>query len=1186
MKKIYFLVLSLCVFNGVNAQFKITIPDANFKAKLLEANTSNTIAIGINGDPIKIDTNSDGLFDYSELLNVYKLTVDNSAIASLSGIEYFKNITTLNCEGNKLVYLGIYGLFSLTYVNCQSNLITSINFDGLTNLETLECGGNQISELNLTFLTKLKNLDCGGNLMTSLNLSGLTDLESLGFANNQVTSINVSQLIKLKSLYCGNNQLSSLNLNGLSNLTTLWCFGNQLTSLDLKQLNNLQDLWCQDNQLTSLFIKNGSNENFINISNNPNLKFICADDIQLTQVQNLISTQGYTNCILSNDCNDISDPAVYIPDVNFKTKLLLANLANSIATDNNGNPMVVDANGDGKIQLSEALKVSNLYLNNFEISNLTGIQSFINLVILQCTDNKLTSLDVSKLTNLDSLYCSSNSLTNLNVTGLSSLTSLGCDENQLTSLNLTGVNNLYVLACNDNQLTGLDLTGISNLNILQCQNNQISTLDLSNQTASLTSLDCYNNNLVNLTINNLGQLSYLECSNNQLIELDLTGLDNLMYLFCSNNQITSLNVVGSTELTYFNCNLNKISSLDFTGLSNLIDLDCGGNQLSTIDVTQLPELKYLGFWKNEITTIDLSNSTNLEELYAGHNPLLPLDYSKMPNLQKLWIGYTPITSLDLSALKNLNGINVSNCPNLEFISLKNGIIEDLTYLEVVLPTIQLDGNNFSNCPKLQYICADEDEIDTITQKIAGYNYTNCVVGNYCSYNPGGVNYTIQGNNRIDSNNNGCDALDFPVSNMKFSFSDGTATGTLISDATENYSLKVREGDYTITPILENPTYFNVSPTIVNISFPTQASPFNQDFCVTANGSHPDLEIALLPLQPARPGFDATYKIVYKNKGNVAQSGNVNLNFNDAVLDFVVANPVISSQTMNNLSWNFTNLKPFETKEITFTLIVNAPTETPAVNSGFVLAYKATITSAATEETPMDNTFDFNQTVVNSFDPNDKTCLEGTTISSSLIGQYVHYMIRFENNGTYKAQNIVIKDMIDLSKFDISTLIPTNASHPFVTNISNGSKVEFIFENINLPFDDANNDGYIAFKIKTKPTLAIGDSFTNEANIFFDYNFPIVTNKATSTFKTLGMQDFEFSSYFSIYPNPANEILNIAATKEIEVKSIAVYDILGQIVLALPNVKVSKIDVSSLKTGNYFIKINSDKGSSSTKFIKN
>ena len=246
------------------------------------------------------------------------------------------------------------------------------------------------------------------------------------------------------------------------------------------------------------------------------------------------------------------------------------------------------------------------------------------------------------------------------------------------------------------------------------------------------------------------------------------------------------------------------------------------------------------------------------------------------------------------------------------------------------------------------------------------------------------------------------------------------------------------------------------------------------------------------MRPARPGFDAKYKIVYKNKGNQTQSGSVNLNFNDAVLDLVAANPVTTTQTVNNLSWNFTNLLPFETREIIFTLNVNSPMETPAVNSGAILTYNATITSAATDETPIDNTFAFNQTVVNSFDPNDKTCLEGTTISPSLIGQYVHYMIRFENNGTANAQNIVVKDMIDLSKFDISTLVPTNASHSFVTNISAGNKVEFIFENINLPFDDANNDGYIAFKIKTLPTLKVGDTFTNDANIYFDYNFPIVT----------------------------------------------------------------------------------------------
>jgi uncharacterized repeat protein (TIGR01451 family) len=200
---------------------------------------------------------------------------------------------------------------------------------------------------------------------------------------------------------------------------------------------------------------------------------------------------------------------------------------------------------------------------------------------------------------------------------------------------------------------------------------------------------------------------------------------------------------------------------------------------------------------------------------------------------------------------------------------------------------------------------------------------------------------------------------------------------------------------------------------------------------------------------------------------------------------------------------------------------------------------------------------------------------------------VHYLIRFENTGTYPAQNIVVKDMIDLSKFDITSLIPTSSSHSFVTKISEENKVEFIFENINLPFDDATNDGYIAFKIKTKPTLVTGDSFTNDANIYFDYNFPILTNKAISTFKTLGTQDFEFSNYVTLFPNPTSEVLNINAKHDIEIQSLSIYDILGQLVIAIPNAKsVSNIDISKLRTGNYFIKVKSDKGSSSMKFIKN
>jgi hypothetical protein len=261
-------------------------------------------------------------------------------------------------------------------------------------------------------------------------------------------------------------------------------------------------------------------------------------------------------------------------------------------------------------------------------------------------------------------------------------------------------------------------------------------------------------------------------------------------------------------------------------------------------------------------------------------------------------------------------------------------------------------------------------------------------------------------------------------------------------------------------------------------------------------------------------------------------------------------------------------------------------ETPAVNNGDRLSFNALITPTTSDERPVDNSFALRQSVVGSFDPNDKTCLEGDVLTPELIGEYVHYLIRFENTGNYAAQNIVVKDLIDLSKFDISTLVPTRASHEFMTKISDGNKVEFIFENINLPFDDATNDGYIAFKIKTLPTLVTGDSFTNVANIYFDYNFPIITNKVISTFKTLGTQDFEFSDYFSVYPNPVHDILNIGTKNTIELKTMTIYDPLGQIVIAVPNAQnISKVDVSKLTIGIYFLKMNTDKGTSSFKFIK-
>ena len=93
--------------------------------------------------------------------------------------------------------------------------------------------------------------------------------------------------------------------------------------------------------------------------------------------------------------------------------------------------------------------------------------------------------------------------------------------------------------------------------------------------------------------------------------------------------------------------------------------------------------------------------------------------------------------------------------------------------------------------------------------------------------------------------------------------------------------------------------------------------------------------------------------------------------------------------------------PQESRVIEVKLNLNSTVETPPINSGNVLTYTAAITGNV-DEIPNDNTSTFNQTVVNSLDPNDKTCIEGATISPAMVGKYVHYSMRFENTGTANA----------------------------------------------------------------------------------------------------------------------------------------------------------------------------------------
>lgn len=824
---------------------------------------------------------------------------------------------------------------------------------------------------------------------------------------------------------------------------------------------------------------------------------------------------------------------VNIPNATFRTKLLAANQYNSIAVNNLGQSIKIDANSDGQIQESEALAVYELRVNNSNISNLTGIESFTNLRYLDCGQNQLSSLNVTSLTNLNQLFCRINQLSSLNVSNMPNLKVLNCYQNLLTSLTITNDFLLEELYISENQIQSIDLTSFINLKNLWIGNNPYtSPINL--------------NPLVNLE-----NLSIEDITNPAMIPLN----DSNMPLFVNLTQLSTNNSVG-------------ISNLHYNLIPNLEILACQNTGLTSLDFIPT-DLKVFNCPVNNLTSMNLTQFQDLEFLTIGQNPIASITFGNHPNLHSISASQIPLTDFDVSGLPALNWLSLSFNPTLNSLNIKNGIPT----------TCYLMG-----CPNLNYICTDDNELTTIQNTITQFGYTNCQVNSYCSFTPGGDFYTIQGNNRYDIDNTGCDDNDINYPSLKLAFTNGTTSGNLIANASGSYSIPVLAATHSITPLVENPNYFTVSPPTTTVTFPTATSPFIRDFCITANGTHNDLEVALFPIGPARPGFDAHYKIIYKNKGTHIQNGTINLWYPDVVVDFISANPTISGTGSNTLNWDFANLQPFETREISFTVNINSPVETPPVLAGNILYYVATAIGA-TDETPDDNTSTLMQSVVNSFDPNDKTCVEGQNLPIDRVGQYVHYIIRFENTGTFAAENIVVKDIIDTTKFDIATLVPLSGSHPFVTRVINTNQVEFIFENINLPFDDANNDGYVAFKIKTKPTLVPGNTFSNSASIYFDYNAPIVTDTySTTVYNPLSNDNFNFNSDFSLSPVPTKNTLTITSKETISISSISIYNTLGQLVQVNTNPNET-IDVSALQSGSYFIKIISDKGSTTGKFIK-
>ena len=148
-------------------------------------------------------------------------------------------------------------------------------------------------------------------------------------------------------------------------------------------------------------------------------------------------------------------------------------------------------------------------LESFDVSECTNLET------LSCyTHPKLKTLDVSANKKLFVLRCTYNGLTRLVIGDKNIMSTIDCSRNNLTELEF-GDLSLGELVVDNNKLTSLDLSKMENLSTLICDSNRIATLDIS-ANKRLGLLSCSNNLLTSFNGSNKQYLTRLNSAKNQM----------------------------------------------------------------------------------------------------------------------------------------------------------------------------------------------------------------------------------------------------------------------------------------------------------------------------------------------------------------------------------------------------------------------------------------------------------------------------------------------------------------------------------------------------------------------------------------------------------------------------------------------------------------------------------------------
>lgn len=191
----------------------------------------------------------------------------------------------------------------------------------------------------------------------------------------------------------------------------------------------------------------------------------CSEDSSIQIEDNLEMENQYLKYTIGDG------PFVYFEDLVFKEFLL--------------NNFELNANKDNEISFEEATAFNGAIDISFkEIKSLTGIEKFVNMIALNCANNKLNTLDLSMNLNLEILDCGNNPFNEIDLSLNTKLSHLDITNTNISTLDLSNNTNLVVIkaVCSYNLKT-VDIRNKNNTKIL------VFFLDLKNNALECVEVD-------------------------------------------------------------------------------------------------------------------------------------------------------------------------------------------------------------------------------------------------------------------------------------------------------------------------------------------------------------------------------------------------------------------------------------------------------------------------------------------------------------------------------------------------------------------------------------------------------------------------------------------------------------------------------------------------------------------------